>query len=602
MVRHRAIGANGAGDDQPDGKNDRMMARHWPTLAAVLLAVVLTLVATTTPWPAPADRPSGEFSAGRAMADVRVIATAPHPAGSAADARLRDWLANRLTMLGMTVRVDTFAADQTHVARHIRWGGPADRPQTFTNLVAVLPGRDHTLPAVALMAHHDSVAGSPGAADDGAGLAAIIETVRAVAGGPRPQRDLMVIFTDGEEIGLNGARHFFDGGPGLPDPARDHIGALINLEARGGGGRAALFQTTNGNGAAVAVAARAIHHPAGSSLAVFLYRVLPNDTDLSEALPWMGDHGVAAYNYAFIGRPGLYHSPRATADRLDQGSLQDIGGQLLDLTRALLAAPALPRPAPDVVFFDAFGFAMVTLPTWAGWILLGAAALAIGVIWRQHGRGRGQARAVLGGAGRMLGLAGLTALLVMGANLVSFHVGGPNYYDRLAATPWLEAMASAAALTAFFVVVGRWRPGRAALAGAFLPLWLIALLMQALAPVAAYVLVLPVLLAALTALVPPGRWGTPLAVLMAGVVTGYQFVLGHEMLQAVGSDLPLVVTLPLVLATLAILPLWQPLSRKARRAVVLVCGVVALILALGIRAAPIADTIPPYSRTTRPLS
>lgn len=115
-------------------------------------------------------------------------------------------------------------------------------------------------------------------------------------------------------------------------------------------------------------------------------------------------------------------------------------------------------------------------------------------------------------------------------------------------------------------------------------------------------MVLPVLLAALTALIPPGRWGTPPAVLIAGVVMGYQFMLGHEMLQAVGSDLPLVVTLPLLLATLALLPLWQPLSRKARRVVVLGCAVVALLLALSIRAAPIADTIPAYSRTTRPVS
>jgi len=579
-----------------------MMTRHLPALAALLLALILTVVGTTTPWPAPADRPAGEFSAGRAMADVRVIAAVPHPAGSAADAALRDWLARRLTGLGMTVRVDPFAADQAHIARNIDWGGPADRPRTLANLIAVLPGRDRSLPAVALMAHHDSVAFSPGAADDGAGLAAILETVRAVASGPRRPRDLIVIFTDGEEIGLGGARHFFRGLPPPADPARDHIGALINLEARGGGGRATLFQTATRNGAAVALAARAIHHPGGSSLAVFLYRVLPNDTDLTMALPWMGERGVAAYNYAFIGRPGLYHSPKASADRLDQGSLQDIGGQVLDLTRALLGAPELPRPAPDLVFFDAFGFGMVTMPTWAGWVLLALAAVAIGAVWRQRGRGRGHARAALGGAGRMLGLAGLTALLVMGANLVSFHVGGPNYYDRLAATPWLEAMATASGLGAFFIVVGRWRPGRAALAGAFVPLWLGAVMLQALAPVTAYVLVLPVLLAALSALMPAGRWGTPLAVLIAALVIGYQFMLGHEMLQAVGSDLPLVVTLPLVLATLAILPLWQPLSRRARRVVVLVCGIAAVVIALGIRAAPIADTIPPYSRTTRPVS
>ncbi len=579
-----------------------MIGRYWPAFTALILALVLTLVGTTTPWPAGTGAAADTFSAARAMADVRVIATEPHPAGSAADARLRDYLATRLAHLGMTVRADAFAADPAHIARFISWGSPADRPHTLVNLVAVLPGRNRALPAVALMAHHDSVSGSPGAADDGAGVAAILETVRALAADPGRQRDLIVIFTDGEEIGLDGARHVFRGAPPPPDPLRDHIGAVINLEARGGGGRAMLFQTANANGEAVALATRVVHHPAGSSLAVFLYRVLPNDTDLTMAQPWMGEHGVQAFNYAFIGRPGLYHSPKATADRLDQGALQDMGGQVLDLTRALVTAPGLPRPAPDLVFFDVFGFALVTFPLWAGWIMLALSALAIGAVGAQHGRGRGHLRAALGGAGRMLGLAGLTALLVMGANLVSFHVGGPNYYDRLAATPWLEAMATASALAAFFIVVGRWRPGRAALAGAFVPLWLAALVMQVLAPVAAYVLILPVLLAAVCALIPAGRWTTPLAVLIAGVVMGYQFMLGHEMLQAVGSDLPLVVTLPLVLATLAILPLWQPLSRKGRRGAVFVFAMVALVLSLAIRAAPISDTIPPYSRTTRPVS
>ena len=56
---------------------------------------------------------------------------------------------------------------------------------------------------------------------------------------------------------------------------------------------------------------------------------------------------MPGFNFAFIGRPGLYHSPLATPDALDQGALQDMGRQLLDLTRGLLAAPALPGKAAD---------------------------------------------------------------------------------------------------------------------------------------------------------------------------------------------------------------------------------------------------------------
>ena len=584
------------------GKPLDTVMRHLPAILALALALVLAIVGTTTPWPAPANRPLPEFSAGRAMADVRVIARAPHPSGSPADAAVRDYLVARLTGLGMTVRTDAFAPDQDRMARNIDWGGPADRPHVMTNVIAVLPGTNPALPAVALIAHHDSVAGSPGAADDGTGVAAILESVRAIAAGPRPPRSLVVLFTDGEEIGLDGARRFFIGLPSPADPLRDHIGALINLEARGGGGRATLFQTADDNGEAVALAARAIHHPGGSSLAAYLYQVLPNDTDLSEALGWTATHHAAAYNFAFIGRPGLYHSPKATADRLDQGSLQDIGGQVLDLTRALLVAPDLPKPADDVVFFDLFGLTMVTMPAFVGWVMLAVAFVAIGAIWRQRGRGRGHVRAALGGAGRILGLAGMTALLTMGANLVSFHVGGPNYYDRLAATPRLETMAVLSALTAFFIVVARWRPMRSALVGALVPLWLAGAALQVLAPVAAYIVVVPVLLAAVIALLPAGRGWRAVAVVIAGGVIGYQFMLGHQLIQGVGSDLPLVVALPLVLATVTILPLWHPMPRRSRRVEVLAFGLAAVVVALMIRAAPISDTIPPYSQTTRPVS
>lgn len=581
------------------------LGRHGRVGLALLLALVLAIVGTTTPWPVPADAPAGRFAAGRAMADVRIIAVRPHPAGSAADAALRQWLAGRLTGLGMQVRQARFTPDAALVARNIAWGGPADRPRVMVNLVAVLPGRDRTLPAVALMAHHDSVDGSPGAADDGAGLSAILEVVRAVRTQGTPPRDLMVILTDGEEIGLDGARAFFGWGPGPADPWRDHVGALINLEARGGGGRATLFQTTPGNGAAIALASAAIHHPAGSSLAVYLYNLLPNDTDLTMALPWARAKGVAGYNFAFIGRPALYHSPLATPDRLDQGALQDIGSQVLDLTGALLAQPTLPGPGQDAVFFDLYGLVMPAWPAVAGWAMLGASLVAMVVLVRPRGGQVGWIRTLrrtaLSGAARITGLAGLGALLTMGANLVSFHVGRPNYYDRLAATPRLEVMAAASAFAAFFIVVGRWRAGRGALAGAFVPLWLVGLALQVMAPSAAYVVIVPVLIAAIIALLPLESWpGSALAVLLAALVLGYQLQLAHEVLQAVGSDMPLAVALPLVLGTLAVLPLWQPLSHGSRRLAVTGFVLLAFAVALTIRAAPIAATVPAYSLTDHP--
>ena len=114
------------------------------------------------------------------------------------------------------------------------------------NVIGVLPGRDPRLPALALMAHHDSVPGSPGAADDITGVADALEITRAIKARGRPERDVMLVFTDGEEADLIGATAFF-----ADDQAAKHVGFVINLEARGGGGRATMFETGPGNGAAI---------------------------------------------------------------------------------------------------------------------------------------------------------------------------------------------------------------------------------------------------------------------------------------------------------------------------------------------------------------
>src|SRR5258708_3783519 len=105
------------------------------------------------------------------------------------------------------------------------------------NIVGVLPGRDRSLPAVALMAHYDSVPGSTGASDDAAGVATALEVVRAIKARGVPARDVVVLITDGEEAGLLGADAFF-----RRDPMAKHVGFVFNMEARGSAGRAQMFQ------------------------------------------------------------------------------------------------------------------------------------------------------------------------------------------------------------------------------------------------------------------------------------------------------------------------------------------------------------------------
>lgn len=558
------------------------MSKRLFLLAALALGVLLGVRATTPPSPISADAPPHVFAAGRAMADVRTIAARPHLAASPENAAVRAHIARRMAAMGMEVHETAFIAPPESARRLEGWSGKRDPAPRLTNVIGVLPGRDRSLPAVLLMAHHDTVGGSPGAADDTAGVAALLETARAVKAQGQPARDLILLITDGEELGLDGAHHFF-----TSDPLRAHVGAVINVEARGGGGRTTLFETSAYNGAAIARAAGAIARPGGSSLAVFIYKVLPNDTDLSETRggPWTG------YNFAFIGRPQLYHSPKATPDALDQGALQDMGAQVLDLTRELLRAEPLPGKAPDAVFFDVFGLFLLVYPAWAGWAMLAVAAAALAVAARRGGSWVDGAV----GAGRMLALFALAALVLWAVNALSLGTAKPNYYDRLAAVPRLEVMALAGALAAWLLTMGTWKAKPAGLVGAALPLFLLGGVMQALAPTAAYVVVLPVLLVALVMAAGEGTAGRLAALALCSPVIGYMISLGHQVMQGVGPGLPVAAVLPLALASLAVLALWEGISARTARMAAAVLLVIAIGTALTVRLDPLADTVPVYS-------
>jgi len=345
------------------------MERTIALIACILLGLVLGWAGERGPRPLPADAPADIFSAERAMGDVRIIAQAPHPTGSAANARVKAHLVARLQTLGLepTVQVARPFAERVRGELTLASGARVE------NVVAVLPGQDRTLPALALMAHYDSVPGSPGAADDAAGVAAILEIARALQARGPPARDVVILFTDGEEIGLLGARAFFES-----HPLAERIGFVINLEARGSAGRATMFETGARNGPTVDMFARATTDSPSNALTVFAYRQMPNDTDFSVPR----DQGLGGLNYAFTGRQFDYHSPTSTPETLSRRSLQDLGAQALATTSAAAYGATLPEEGPDRVYANTLAGKVVTYPPAVGWGIIGAAAalLALGVL------------------------------------------------------------------------------------------------------------------------------------------------------------------------------------------------------------------------------
>lgn len=365
------------------------MNRTLALALALIGAFALAWWTAQTPKPLPASAPSGVFAAGRAMVDNRVIARTPHPMGSAANAQVRDYLVQRMTALGLNPEIQS--AD---VLRKVdRSATPFVTGGHVENIIGVLPGKSRTAPALALMAHYDSVPGSPGAADDAAGVSAALEVVRLLKAEGTPERDVILLITDGEEVGLLGAAAFFP-----EHPLSRRIGFIINMETRGGGGAAQMFQTGGENGEVIKRFARTAVRPSSSSLAVFLYEHMPNDTDFTVSKA----EGITGLNFAFIGRQFDYHSGTSTSDNLDQGSLQHMGDQAHAAARDLAFSPELPGKSPNLVYANTFGSHILAYPQIAGWALLAAIAawIALGVHtarragvfrWSEAARGAGGA-------------------------------------------------------------------------------------------------------------------------------------------------------------------------------------------------------------------
>ncbi len=337
-----------------------MLLRAAP--AAVLVAALAWgILASLPPSPRSAAAPIEEFSAERAQRHVRHIAKTAHPVGSPRHNVVRDYLVAQLRLLGLTVEL------QQGQGSRIEPG--SGQPIVLQNIIA---HRDGTLPlpALLLMAHYDARGESPGAGDDASGVATILETLRAI--GPVPMRHpLLVVFTDGEELGLLGAELFI-----RTHPLASTIGLAMNFEARGNAGPSYLFQTSPGNAALIREVARAAPYPRANSLTGEVYRRLPNDTDLSVVLAELP--GVPALNFAFIGGFGAYHTAGDTPDALSLSSLQHQGSWALSLTRHFGAHNFPDDMKRDAVYFSAPLVGLVHYPV--GWAMPLALMVLAGLI------------------------------------------------------------------------------------------------------------------------------------------------------------------------------------------------------------------------------
>jgi hypothetical protein len=350
---------------------------------------------------------------------------------------------------------------------------------------------------VLLVGHYDGVPVAPAAGDDGAAVAALLETLRALRAGPPLAHDVIALFSDGEEAGLTGAAAFVREHPWAHD-----VAVVLNFEGRGTRGPSMMFETGAGNLDAVQILRR-VPGAVGNSLSTTMYqRFAPNDSDLSELFVL----GQPALNFGFADGLERYHTLEDDVAHLDVGSVQHHGQQALALARAFGDGP-LPRPRiGDAVFFTLPGVGIVVYSErFAMPLAIAASALVLGgcMLLRQR-EPRWMTDVSVGATGIVVTTV-LGAATAFGVSTALERVLGraPTIGSSLARGLYAAAIAMVAlsVVAAGWTWVRRWRSTAGAQTGALLVWALVTMIVTWALPGASFLFVWPLLAATAAVLV-----------------------------------------------------------------------------------------------------
>lgn len=519
-------------------------------LAAILLSALLSAHAMQPPSPKSADALQNEFSAARAIEQLRALnpENMPHPVGSEANSEMLARLLAAFNALDVTASTETAISCQTS-ERFPSFRGCAE----ITNVLALITeGTDANTKPIVLMSHYDSVDAGPGAADAGHGVASVLEIARILKAEGPFKNPVWALITDGEEYGLYGANHYFG------DPRRaDEVGIVVNLEARGSNGPSTLFETSEDSGWLIDLFAKHAPRPLTNSLLLTAYKTLPNDTDMSESLR----AGVPGVNFAFAGTVAHYHTPLDNIGILNAGSVQHQGDNALAMVRALANADLEAAPDGDFIYVSLLSRIVLRMPESFAIPLAFLAIIGIGysVLKMPKQSSGGAVRFVVAAlfVPLLLGLAvgvGFVLPILFGV----FGEPAPGF-----AHPWTLQLSyylsvvGIAALAA--VTIGRWLGTKAVMASVWLSYGFAALGLAIFLPGASILFIVPGLVAAVVLTISAVRNGgagvsasSLWAAAFAALIVVWPLVDMFEML--IGFQLLAVNAVTVMLAVLALVP------------------------------------------------
>ena len=322
------------------------MKKNYSSIITVviILGILGFLFATLMPsWSPNEDKKVTEFSTSRALEHINAIAKQPHYVGTKNHEVVANYIIKELQKLGLETTVqEGFTLSD--------WGNLVKSK----NIMCRIEGTKNTK-ALLLLSHYDSAphSVSHGASDDASGVATILEGVRAFLNAKtKHQNDIIILFTDAEELGLNGAALFV-----TEHQWAKEVGLVLNFEARGSSGPSYMLMETNkGNSGLVKEFAKAgATYPVSNSLMYSIYKMLPNDTDLTV---FREQANIQGFNFAFIDDHFNYHTAQDDVAHLDKSTLKHQGSYLMPLLNYFSNADlnATTSTADDVYFTIPFTF------------------------------------------------------------------------------------------------------------------------------------------------------------------------------------------------------------------------------------------------------
>ena len=331
-----------------------MKKSYSSVLSVVFLLGILGFIFFTMmpQWTSDDNVPLAEFSTKRALEKVKHISQKPHFVGSENHDVVANYLVKELQKIGLQTSIqEGFAFSD--------WG-------TLTkckNILVRIKGTnsDKTL---LLLSHYDSAphSFSKGASDAGSGVATILESVRAFTYNKKQHKnDIIILFSDAEELGLNGAALFV-----MQHNWAKEVGLVLNFEARGSSGPSYMLMETNAGNAGLVkeFAAANVPFPVSNSLMYSIYKMLPNDTDLTV---FRKNGNIQGYNFAFIDGHYNYHTAQDDLNHLDKNTLAHQGKYLMPLLDYFSNADLnTTRATEDDVYFS-IPFTFINYPF--SWVL-----------------------------------------------------------------------------------------------------------------------------------------------------------------------------------------------------------------------------------------